>query len=435
MFNARQTTTYTNVNYYSLQSLSAIPNPNHNPNSDLSSLSSASFLHPAAIDPYAASASASYPPLHGDLRGHPTYYHDPNAVAQNWVVKQAAPVQYSTDVGPFRGTLASMSSNRMFNGNPMNQPLMNKIKKRMPKLNKVSQAMRCDLCNIDCNSIDIYEKHLSGKKHKRKLETKYAPNIISSEQSSQPIDNGYRPGKMGTDDALGMPGFPSAHIGQDLDKKKQKLVEGGTAVDSVKICTTCSVVCNSEIAFADHLAGKKHSAQVVAAAMKSNVKGTNKKIPKEIKNAESAWCDVCKISCNSADVFSTHKLGKKHQKNLEKLQKSKSDSIAPASTDSVIQPVEKPQSSNTSGSNFQRPKKKAAQIKTATDLETKKRKIMEGGVAADAVRTCAICNVVCNSETVFNSHLAGQKHAAMLLQKQAEAGTVSSGPQLITAAT
>ena len=38
---------------------------------------------------------------------------------------------------------------------------------------------------------------------------------------------------------------------------------------------------------------------------------------------------------------------------------------------------------------------------------------MEGGAAVDAVRTCAICNVVCNSETVFRYHLAGQKHAAM----------------------
>ena len=67
------------------------------------------------------------------------------------------------------------------------------------------------------------------------------------------------------------------------------------------------------------------------------------------------------------------------------------------------------------------------------DLETKRRKVLEGGAAAGAVRTCTICNVVCNSQTVFGSHLAGQKHAAMVKKKQAEAGIAMPGPQLITA--
>ena len=36
--------------------------------------------------------------------------------------------------------------------------------------------------------------------------------------------------------------------------------------------------------------------------------------------------------------------------------------------------------------------------------------------------TCSICNVVCNCETVFNYHLAGQKHAAMVKKHAAAAG-------------
>lgn len=47
-------------------------------------------------------------------------------------------------------------------------------------------------------------------------------------------------------------------------------------------------------------------------------------------------------------------------------------------------------------------------------LDLKKQKIVEGGTAAGAVRACTICNVVCNSQTVFIYHLSGQKHAQMV---------------------
>jgi hypothetical protein len=41
-------------------------------------------------------------------------------------------------------------------------------------------------------------------------------------------------------------------------------------------------------------------------------------------------------------------------------------------------------------------------------------KVLQGGAVANAMRTCAICNVVCNSDTVFKFHVAGQKHASMV---------------------
>ncbi|EFH53430.1 hypothetical protein ARALYDRAFT_323007 [Arabidopsis lyrata subsp. lyrata] len=46
------------------------------------------------------------------------------------------------------------------------------------------------------------------------------------------------------------------------------------------------------------------------------------------------------------------------------------------------------------------------------DLETKRRRVVECGVSNESIRLCRICNVVCNSDTVYNDHLAGQKHAA-----------------------
>ncbi|KAK1410182.1 hypothetical protein QVD17_36717 [Tagetes erecta] len=131
-----------------------------------------------------------------------------------------------------------------------------------------------------------------------------------------------------------------------------------------------------------------------------------KKIPKKTKIAQSTWCEICKLACNSGDVLYKHKLGKKHQKNVEKLISSVSvPTISTTTSNPVIGPSEKPKKGN-SGI-----KKKA---ETLQDLEIKKMKVLYGGAAANAVRTCTICNIVCNSDTVFRFHLAGQKHASML---------------------
>ncbi|XP_073041037.1 uncharacterized protein [Primulina eburnea] len=147
------------------------------------------------------------------------------------------------------------------------------------------------------------------------------------------------------------------------------------------------------------------------------------KYPKKTKIVQFTWCEVCKIDCNSKGVLDQHKLGKKHQKNLEKLRAAttpvhvkhaaSASLLAPTVAPSekpVIGPEENPNKSNAAkGENSE---KKAAE--KTEDLETKKRKVLDGGAAAAAVRTCIICNVVCNSETVFRYHLSGQKHASMI---------------------
>ncbi|KAK2997874.1 hypothetical protein RJ639_025071, partial [Escallonia herrerae] len=143
--------------------------------------------------------------------------------------------------------------------------------------------------------------------------------------------------------------------------------------------------------------------------------GTWKRGPKKLKVVQSAWCQVCKLECNSIDVLDKHKVGKKHKKKLEKLK----EATVPAPT--LVNPVIGPQENALSR---QKPKKKAN--KTVEDVETKRRKVLEGGAAAAAVRTCAICNVVCNSETVFKYHLAGKKHVSMMKKHASGTGMASA---------
>lgn len=142
--------------------------------------------------------------------------------------------------------------------------------------------------------------------------------------------------------------------------------------------------------------------------------GALKKHQKKTKVVQSAYCEVCKVDCNSNEVLDQHKLGKKHRKNMEKLQAAAAGpSASSVSCNLIIGPKEDPDKGKVgNGQKGQKGKRKAAA--PAEDLETKRRKIVEGGAAAEAIRVCAICNVVCNSENVYNYHLTGRKHAAML---------------------
>ncbi|XP_019053422.1 PREDICTED: uncharacterized protein LOC104598178 [Nelumbo nucifera] len=144
-----------------------------------------------------------------------------------------------------------------------------------------------------------------------------------------------------------------------------------------------------------------------------------KKGSKKTKIVQSAWCEVCKIDCNSKDVLYQHKLGKKHRKNLEKLEAAKKDvnapAIAPMAKDSVIGPKENLTANKGKSVHVQQTKKKAVPSSTSgEDLETKRRKVVEGGAAPGTVKVCTVCNMVCNSQTIFNYHVAGQKHITKL---------------------
>ncbi|KAE9587378.1 hypothetical protein Lal_00004636 [Lupinus albus] len=364
-------------------------------------LSSYSSLHPpSTTDPLVNSIlNLSNPtPL------PPSASYDPKTpISHNWVVQQSDPIGYGLAVGSSYETSAmSVASNHTWS----HQVYANDTTIMMPNQSNVANAMRCEVCKIDCNSRDVYEKHISGKKHKRNLQVQ---SQISSMQGQ----------------------VPTGAVGKEMESQKRKVSNGSATIDSLKICTICNIVCNSQEVLSKHLAGKKHCGQVglmsnngigpYIAAFKRHGVGPWKKAPKKIKVAQSAWCAVCKINCNSRDVYIVHLSGKKHLKNLEKLSKPKTDAgVIAGSTlqyaaNSIIGPQEKP------GTDKPKSHKEAEM-----DIEAKKRKVVEGGASAAAVRLCTLCNVVCNSQTVFDTHLTGHKHAAAV-KKQAQSTGSSTG--------
>ncbi|KAM1740179.1 hypothetical protein ACFX11_015784 [Malus domestica] len=356
--------------------------------------------HPPGTDTY--DNSGLLPWTRVGFQGQTPFGEDPNVRPQNWVGKQAEPVRYEASIKSLNESMTVPSSalNSSWNSSWTNQPLANTATMNTPQPTVVVRSLRCDVCDIYCTSKPIYEAHIAGKKHQKKVAMQHNPGVTA---------------------------------GAELETKRRKILRGGSTVDSVRVCTICNITCNSEEVYNKHLYGKRHKAQAslmaldggpYIAAVRSQFNGIWKKDPNKAKLVQSAWCEVCKINCNSNDAYVAHLVGKKHKKNLEQLGKSKNDgsastSNAPsAATNAIIGPTKNPGAESSRASQPQVPKE---------DLETKKKKVISGGATASAVRTCTVCNVVCNSHTVFSSHLAGQKHAAMV-KKQAEAEVATRGP-------
>jgi hypothetical protein len=144
-----------------------------------------------------------------------------------------------------------------------------------------------------------------------------------------------------------------------------------------------------------------------------------KQMRKKPKIVQPAPCEVCKIQCDTLEVLMIHKQGKKHKKNLEKLQDSitpkpilkppsnaMGPTMVPSTADNCVVPAVQPK------------KKKISSAATPADLEVKKRRVLEAGAAQGEVKICTVCNVVVNSQKVYEFHIAGQKHQTMIQKQQ-----------------
>lgn len=263
------------------------------------------------------------------------------------------------------------------NSNIFIQPQSSGSWKSGHKKSKI-QPVWCEACKLEFNSKTVLDQHKLGKKHKRSLDklrggsvvaTPASAPFVASEVSVNPfVGLQETPGKVKSVNGQDA-GKKTVELVENLETKTRKVLEGGAATNEVRTCLACNVVCNSETVFRIHLAGKKHIANM----------------SKQEKFTPAA------ASLVPSEVVNT-----------------------------FIGPQEKPDKVNLG--NGQDAAKKAAEM--VEDLETKRRKVLEEGAATNEVRVCLVCNVVCNSETVFKVHLAGKKHIANMKRQASGAGVV-----------
>ncbi|PWA97339.1 Zinc finger, C2H2-like protein [Artemisia annua] len=125
------------------------------------------------------------------------------------------------------------------------------------------KPLSCDLCGIACNSYDMLKKHISGKQHQKNLEKSLKPIGPNLAPAMEPVATAQGmigpfqdEGKMVEGDGSNSKAKRKRRH-EDVEKKKQKLLQGG-ASNALSRCTLCNVVCTSSDGLISHFAGKKH---------------------------------------------------------------------------------------------------------------------------------------------------------------------------------
>ncbi|XP_043723779.1 uncharacterized protein LOC122670836 [Telopea speciosissima] len=260
----------------------------------------------------------------------------------------------------------------------------------------VVQSAGCEICKIDCSSKDVLDQHKVEKKNKRNLEKlEESKKEASSPAAKDPV----------------------------IGPKESPAADKGKTVMQSAWCEICMIECTSKDDLYQHKLGKKHKKNIekleesqkkasapaaTAPAAKDPVIG-----PKESLAADkgkivmqSSWCEMCKIRCTSMDDLDQHKLGKKHKKNLEKLEESKKEAIAPAA--------------------------KAATAAKDPVIDPKESPAVDKGKTVVQSACCEICMIDCYSKDVLDQHKLGKKHKN--LEKLEESKKEASAPAAATAA-
>ncbi|KAL2240362.1 UNVERIFIED_CONTAM: hypothetical protein Sindi_0677400 [Sesamum indicum] len=320
-----------------------------------------------------------------------SYYPDPNVA---WA---AAVAQFG--VAPYTAGVSAP--------NPAIQSHRRKTWKKMPSKTKVVQSAWCEVCKIDCNSKGVLDQHKLGKKHKKNLEKlKGATTVpVSAPVAAPPATVATTPAIVAAPPATvaTSPAIVAAPPATVATSPAIVAAPPATVATSpVIVAAPPAIVATSPTTVAAPPAIVATSPAIVAAP------------PAIVATSPAIVAIPPAIVATSPAIVAP----------AAAATEADSTPLPPSALGPVdkptIGPEENPHKSRTSSSKKAR-KKAAARTE---DLETKRRKVLEGGAAADGVRACSICNVVCNSDTVFNYHLAGQRHALMI-KKQASTAEVA----------
>lgn len=271
-----------------------------------------------------------------------------------------------------------------------------------PMVEVVNNDYRCLPCVAVCNTRQMLEAHLSGKKHVAKIALAGGPasfKPITDLPDLPPTESLTPAGRKRKN--LSAQGsfrcdtceidFPSAfpfesHMqGKKHMNKIQKKEVGDTP--STLSCALCSINAPSKDAYDLHVNGKKHLAKVAKLDQGGAAAAAGGAAP-----ADSAFqCEDCNISTTNAEALELHKQGKKH---LAKLNRGTAESFHCEFCDVTV--------TNKDIFETHRNGKKHAE---------KVRKIAEGAAGgAAAEKTCDVCQITVQSQDMMEKHMAGKKH-------------------------
>ncbi|KAK9757816.1 hypothetical protein RND81_01G188100 [Saponaria officinalis] len=169
---------------------------------------------------------------------------------------------------------------------------------------------------------------------------------------------------------------------------------------------------------------------------------------------QMAWCELCRVDCTTQEILEKHKNGKKHQRNLKVFEEMQNLSKHVTAThpqhEGAEAPQQAPDMSDKTVPSVAQPSEEAVRGDSSVGRGGLKRK-MKAGRGGKWVRApdgskrpveppkpkqivhllCELCNVKCESQVVYDSHLAGKKHLSNLKRYQGHKEAFGDGIQAL----
>ncbi|OMO59670.1 Zinc finger, U1-type [Corchorus capsularis] len=191
-------------------------------------------------------------------------------------------------------------------------------KEKGPSRRRPAQLSWCEFCSVLCTSLEMFEEHKNGKKHKRKMQkteesksgiekTNREETAAKPEMDLTPQPNRAEVGKEKKSIENLLEESVGGENSKEPDQKIQKINREKNAEANVE--ETPMIDC-----FDNKRSGMKMKMQV-------GQEGKNEKAleapkpkvgPYKRKGAIPLMCDVCNERCSSQEVFNSHLSGKKH---------------------------------------------------------------------------------------------------------------------------
>uniref|UniRef100_A0A336KIT7 CSON008491 protein n=1 Tax=Culicoides sonorensis TaxID=179676 RepID=A0A336KIT7_CULSO len=272
--------------------------------------------------------------------------------------------------------------------------------KDIPKIK--STEMKCKLCNLMLSSQIVYEAHIQGKKHLKKVADakQYSCDLCHTTMMSAQEQKEHNETEQHIESVKVAEFFEKQRQEEkELEKKKmesskpfmtpeelQQIKSIANPVSQFK-CDICNVTCNSQPNLDAHLVSKKHTKKVAEHNL-------NKKA-----SAVQYSCQMCQFLCYSSEEHEAHSNSAEHLKLLG--ERAKAGTIqAPAVPYEVV------------AAGISKDELDVVPVKGADNM---------------LWYTCETCNVKCNSLDNYKAHINSKKHktkknqpGAQLVDKKAK---------------
>ncbi|XP_019463333.1 PREDICTED: uncharacterized protein LOC109362174 isoform X2 [Lupinus angustifolius] len=204
-----------------------------------------------------------------------------------------------------------------------------------------SRHVQCEICKVECNTLEILEQHKNGKKHKKNMK-------VHEELQRRKGTNGQQSVLIHSPQESERKGFPTGYMGSEVTAitGQQNLLIPSTqsnyTATQVQENMVSEVTPDKELqnnegqtsqAPAEELAGKTtDNSAVRGRGLKRKTKGgrggksmrtddgSRRRVePPKPQLAKSFICEVCNVKCESQVVYDSHLVGKKHLARLNRV--------------------------------------------------------------------------------------------------------------------